>query len=373
MTNVMTKISFLYLIISNQEIDSHMKIYFLLPDLSAGGAERVSITIARILKNEGFDVEFVNIGFNSGEMKTWIEPEFAINNLNCNRVLSGLPKLIKFMELNNGLYFSSREHVSVVSLLAAKITNRKIIIRIPNMPNNILTKGISGVKMKFIKLINHHLLKSAKIVIAQNEEMREQLLCYYHLTADKVVTINNPVDKEYVQSSAMNSGNPFNHECVNFLNVCNISYAKGIDTLIAAWPKVKAAIPNAHMNIVGRNTSDYAKEIVAKARGLSDFTFLGFQNNPYPFLKYCDVFVLPSRMEGFPNVLLEAQCFNRPVVSTTCVSVITDIIREGENGYFCKVEDPNALADCMIKASRLRNINNSYDLFDRRLLLNCFK
>ena len=83
--------------------------------------------------------------------------------------------------------------------------------------------------------------------------------------------------------------------------------------------------------------------------------------------------VLPSRMEGFPNVVLEAMCFNRPVASTTCVAVIKDIIRERQNGFYCEIENADALADCMIKASQLKNIDNNYDLFDLEKLLDVFK
>ena len=227
--------------------------------------------------------------------------------------------------------------------------------------------------MIVIKFINQWLLKSAKIIVAQNVEMRNQILEYYRLPNDKVVAINNPVDADYVRASAEGSKNPFHSGEVNFLNVCNIAYSKGLDVLESAWPKVKAAIPNAHMNIVGRNTSDYAQELIAKAQSLSEFTFWGFQSNPYSFLKHCDVFVLPSRMEGFPNVILEAQCFNRPVASTTCVAVIKDIIQQGSNGYYCNIEDPDALADCMIKAAELKNIENKYSMFDKELLLSCFK
>lgn len=351
-----------------------MKIYFLLPDLSAGGAERVSITIARLLCKEGYNVEFVNFGFRVGEMLDWIESEFKMTCLECGRVLNAIPKLIAFMKAHpDSIYFSSREHVSIVGMLAAKMTKRPIVVRIPNMPKNKLSKGIAGLKMTVIKSINQWLLKSAKIIIAQNVEMRNQILEYYRLPDDKVVAINNPVDVDYVRASAEDSKNPFRSDEVNFLNVCNIAYSKGIDVLESAWPKVKAAIPNAHMNIVGRNTSDYAQELVAKAQSLSEFTFWGFQSNPYSFLKHCDVFVLPSRMEGFPNVVLEAQCFNRPVASTTCVAVIKDIIQQGSNGYYCNIEDPDALADCMIKAAELKNIENKYSMFDKELLLNCFK
>ena len=351
-----------------------MKIYFLLPDLSAGGAERVSITIARLLHKEGHDVEFINFGYRKGEMLDWIEPEFKMTCLECGRVLNAIPKLMAFMKSHpNSIYFSSREHVSIVGMIASKKTGRQIVVRIPNMPKNKLSTGIAGIKMIIIKTINRWLLKSAKFVIAQNIEMRKQLLEYYHLPENKVVAINNPVDAEYIRDSAERSDNPFCKDEINFLNVCNIAYSKGIDILEAAWPKVKAAIPNARMNIVGRCESDYAQNLVASSKSLKAFSFMGFQSNPYPFLKHCDVFVLPSRMEGFPNVVLEAQCFNRPVASTTCVAVIKDIIQNGKNGYYCDIEDPEALADCMIKAAKLKNIENKYNLFDKGLLLNCFK
>ena len=130
------------------------KVYFLLPDLSAGGAERVTISIARLLRKEGFDVEFVNIGFHRGEMLTWIEPEFKMTNLEYSRVLKAIFKLKMFMKLHSdGIYFSSREHVSIVGLLTAKMSNRQMVVRIPNMPRNNLSKGVAAFKQKVIKTI----------------------------------------------------------------------------------------------------------------------------------------------------------------------------------------------------------------------------
>ena len=132
---------------------------FLLPDLSAGGAERVTITIARLLRKEGFDVEFVVLGPNKGEMLTWIEPEFNMTCLGFSRVLNSVPKLCSFMkEHNHSIFFSSREHVSIVGLLAARLTNQQIVVRVPNMPKNKLSKGLTGVKMSIIKTINRWLL-----------------------------------------------------------------------------------------------------------------------------------------------------------------------------------------------------------------------
>lgn len=350
------------------------KIYLLLPDLSAGGAERVTITIARLLKKNGFDVGFVNIGHPKGEMYDWIVPEFQMISLGCRRVIAAIPKLISFMNKHKeAKFFSSREHVNIIGLLCAKITGREIIVRMPNMPKNKLVSGVSGVKASVITNINKRLLKSGKWVIAQNNEMRKQLIEVYNLQENKVIAINNPVDKEYVLQSAKDANNPYPKNETIFLNICNISYSKGIDVLLEAWKKVVNEIPNAHLYIAGRNNSEYAQSLVNKVLEDTKITFLGFQSNPYPFLKYCDCFVLPSRMEGFPNVVLEAMCFNRPIASTSCVEVIKDIIIPGKNGYYCDIDNSEALADSMLKAVKIKQIDNNYDLFDKDKLLNLFR
>lgn len=349
------------------------KIYIILPDLSAGGAERVAITIARILKKSGFNIEFINLGNPEGEMYDWIVPEFNMTSFGCNRVLTAIPKLYSFMrEHSKAIFFSSREHVNVVGLLCAKMARRKMVVRIPNMPKNKLVKGIGGMKASVIRSVNKNILKSAKWVIAQNNEMREQLIDVYKLPQSKVVAINNPVDKQYVVDSARDTVNPFPKGETVFLNICNIAYSKGIDVLIKAWKIVVNEISDAHLYIVGRHNSEYAQNLVQSVTKQDKISFLGFQSNPYPFIKYCDCFVLPSRMEGFPNVVLEAMCFNRPVASTSCVEVIKEIINPGKNGYYCDIEDPEALAEIMIKAVMLKQIDNSYDLFDKDKLLKLF-
>lgn len=346
------------------------KLYFILPDLAAGGAERVTITIARILKKDGFDVEFINLGCSEGEMYNWIVPEFKMVSFGCKRVLTAIPMLLRFMKQHpDALYFSSREHVNVVGLFCAALTGRQMIVRIPNMPKNKLVKGIRGIKSSVIKAINRILLKRAKQVIAQNKEMKRQLMECYGLSENKVVAINNPVDKDYVINAAKDAPNPYGEGETVFLNVCNIAYSKGIDVLLTAWEKVKTNVANAHLYIVGRNNSEYAQNLIHKHGEDKSVTFVGFKENPYPYLKHCNCFVLPSRMEGFPNVVLEAMCFNRPIACTTCVEVVKDIIVPGKNGYYCDIEDCNTLAEIMSKAVTLKNIDNNYTLFEKDKLI----
>lgn len=348
--------------------------YFVIPNLDAGGAERVTITIARILKSEGNKVIFLNLGSPNGEMESWIRPDFEMISFGYKKVIYSIPKLIAFMMSHpRSCYFASREHSNLVGLIAAKLTGRPIVVRLPNMPKNNLSGGRVSLKSRIMRFLNGKYLKTAKVVIAQNTEMLIQILDVYPSLKGKVVAINNPIDRDYVKKSSEGYNSPFMKKEKSFIAVCTVDFRKGIDVLIKSWPYVKKVIPNAHMYVIGRDSSDYAQKMKNEINGISDFTFLGFMENPYPYMKYCDVFVLPSRMEGFPNVVLEAMCFNKPVVSTTCVDVISEIIKPGVNGYTCGIEDAEALANAMVKASKMKNIHNQYDLFDQQKLINCFQ
>lgn len=349
-----------------------MDYYFILPDLASGGAERVIITIARILKRNGFHIKFIILcNGNSGEILNWIKPEFEIISFDSKRTIYAIYKLMVFMRNHPiSVFFSSREHVNIIGLLCSIFTNSKYIVRIPNMPKNKLSFGKRGLKEKIIKRLNKLILPKSHCIIAQNNEMQQQLIEYYNLNDQKVIVVNNPIDRDYVLSQAEKRINPFDDN-VNFLCICNVAYSKGIDVLINAWKYVIKTIPNAHLHVIGRINSEYAQNIINKAD--KTITFLGYKENPYPYFKYCDVFVLPSRMEGFPNVVLEAMCFNKPVAATTCVNVIKDIIIFGENGFYCPIEDEKALADIMLRSVNLKEISNNYNMFDKDILINIFK
>ena len=351
-----------------------MTCYFLLPNLSAGGAERVCITFAKLLRRHGIEVVFVDFGNGKGEMKKWIDGEFEVVSLGCSRVMLGISRMTAFIKSHpGGMMFTSREHASIAGIIVSMMTKTPIVVRIPNMPSNVLHHGLAGLKWKLIKLINRRLLGYAKYIIGQTEAMRDELISYYRLNPQKVVAVNNPVDKEFVLASAQGAPNPYEPGHVNFLTVCNVAYSKGVDILLEAFAIVRNQYPHARLTILGRYNTDYAMSVVAQVKEKDDVQFLGFKDNPSPYMRDCDVFVLPSRMEGFPNVLLEAMCFDRPAVSTLCIPVIRQLITPGKNGYYCEVGDVKSLAEGMIKAMSLRDINNSYNLFDQQQFLSLFQ
>ena len=88
--------------------------------------------------------------------------------------------------------------------------------------------------------------------------------------------------------------------------------------------------------------------------------FTGFSDNPYKWLKYADCFVLASRREGLPNTLIEASYVGVPVVATKCLGVISDIVKDGYNGYMVEMDDVDGMSDAMAKAVLLRDFTMVY-------------
>jgi glycosyltransferase involved in cell wall biosynthesis len=81
-----------------------------------------------------------------------------------------------------------------------------------------------------------------------------------------------------------------------------------------------------------------------------DVSLPGFVANPYPSMAAADVFVLSSRWEGSPGVLIEAMSCGTPVIATDCPSGPRQILDGGRYGRLVRPSDPAALADALVDA-----------------------
>ena len=95
------------------------------------------------------------------------------------------------------------------------------------------------------------------------------------------------------------------------------------------------------------------KEIINQVNELKlnkIFKILSFKDNPYPYIKKSNIFLLSSKFEGLPNVLLEAITLNKFVISSDCPTGPSEILDNGQGGSLFKVGDHKQLSEKIIFA-----------------------
>ena len=135
---------------------------------------------------------------------------------------------------------------------------------------------------------------------------------------------------------------------VTLTSVGNLIPRKGQDVLIEALGELGADSPHIRLVLVGRPDDEtYVARLHERARELGvteRVWFAGFQANPLPFIRHCNVFVHAARSEGLGNVLVEAMACEVPVVATACPAV-PEVLLHGKAGLLVPVDDAHALAD----------------------------
>jgi glycosyltransferase involved in cell wall biosynthesis len=126
-----------------------------------------------------------------------------------------------------------------------------------------------------------------------------------------------------------------------------LTIQKDFPALIRAFARVRQARP-ARLLILGEGEERSALEAVVRQLGVErDVSLPGFVSNPYPYMRRAALFVLSSRWEGLPGVLIEAMYCGARLVATDCPSGPREILADGRYGQLVPVGDVAALADAV--------------------------
>jgi glycosyltransferase involved in cell wall biosynthesis len=146
-------------------------------------------------------------------------------------------------------------------------------------------------------------------------------------------------------------GNPYRGKGPHLVAGGRLSREKGADVLLDAMPLVQAAMPDADLTLVGEGPLKPDLLAQRKQLGLNEVVHLvGFQSNPFPYFKHADLFVLPSRFEGLPLVVLEALAVGTPVVASDCPGALREILGDCPMARLVPPSDPKALAEGIVSA-----------------------
>jgi glycosyltransferase involved in cell wall biosynthesis len=201
-------------------------------------------------------------------------------------------------------------------------------------------------------------LPQAGLVIAISETLKN-ILIDAGVSADRIQVVYSCVDTEFFspnqQVGAGNVRRSLGIDENDFVIGCvaNLAPYKGQDVLVEAFSLVIQHKPDAHCILVGRNDEPFGlkvKEVVNQLGLLGKVHFVSYHDDIRPYLGCLDLFVLASRSEGLPIIVLEAMSMAKPVVATR-VDGIPEAVQDLVTGVLVPPQDPQALAANILELS----------------------
>ena len=313
-------------------------IIFILPDLETGGAERIVTTIANHLPRDKFSPSILLLR-KEGSYLDLLKPDIEIIDIQTARIRNSLkPILLEIKRRKPDIVFSGFGEVNAYLALFIKLFPKtKFIAR----ETNVVSQHVTRKEIKFFyKFYNNY-----DKIIAQSDDMENDLVKNFGIRKNKLFKINNPVDVDFIEEKLKESERPaeFSHQYKNVVAIGNLSSRKGFDNLLKVFSRLKNQ--NILLHILGDGKD---KEILLQMKemlGLEHVIFHGKKSNPYQYLKFADLFILSSRYEGFPNVLLEAGACGVYSIANSCPGGIDEIIIDQVNGEIFTIEDYDEFAE----------------------------
>ena len=304
--------------------------------LAGGGAERVVSYLLPYLKNHGYTVHLILMNTNISYAIPKDIPIHYIEQSRGNE--SGISKFIKLpylaykyanlsKKLNLTHSFSLLSRPNYVNVLMHHFNPNppRIIVSERNYPSMIY--GYDDMQSKINNFMVKILYPKADLVIGNSKANIKDLVDNYGIRAENTVVIQNPIDVEKIKEIEPLK-DFFEADYINMISIGRFEVQKNQQLLIQAMINVS----NARLYLLGKgHLGKKLRALVDKNKLTDRVFFLGFDPNPYKYLKSADLFVFGSNHEGFPNVLLEAMACGLPILTTNCKSGPDEIMELKEH------------------------------------------
>jgi glycosyltransferase involved in cell wall biosynthesis len=307
------------------------RVLLLIPTLHGGGAERVIVTLLRYLDQSQFQLALAVVDSREAAYVADVPPDVELIDLQCTRVRYALLKIIRLIwRRRPDVVLSTLGHLNLaLAMLRPVLPNG---VRYIGREACIVSETLSRYTLpRLWGWAYRRFYPRFDLVVCQSVYMRDDLIGHFAFSPSKAVVIHNPVDIERIRRLAA-EGMPTDDETPalhsdigpHVVGAGRLSHEKGFDLLIEALALCDDRGPR--LTLLGKGPLRATLEELARHRGVAQrVRFAGFQKNPYPFFVHADAFVLSSRYEGFPNVVLEALACGTSVIAMPCPGGIAEI------------------------------------------------
>lgn len=308
------------------------EILIVVPDDKLGGSEQLlkNITLFHLQNNDFVHVIFYkkSISGQWDDLKTF--SNISLNFTSAASDLRGIPfaiyTLFKIRRTFDLIYTSHLHTNSIIGILIKlKIVKKKSFIGRESTSYFLRYKGK---QLEIFKLLYRLGYSSLDLVICQSEEMKQQLITGLPKLMAKinVQVIPNPINLKAIKEQKANPNLNFLKNEEFIVSAGRLIWEKGYDILIEAFCELKKDYPKLKLKILGEgNCRPELEEQLAKLNLKNEVILTGQVANVYDYFKEARLCVVSSKIEGFPNVLLQMMSQNNRVVSTRCAGGIEDL------------------------------------------------
>lgn len=334
-----------------------MNVLIIIPKLCNGGIEKVASNFSLNLPKE-YKQTIYSIMDQNESYDFLVEPIILKKKLGNGMIgkfitftarLRYIRKIIKSQKIDVCISFGER--CNLINMLSLCKVKRILTIHSQLSIEN-AAKGKYGA---FSTFLARNLYKKSDAIIAVSNIVKKDVVAHLKIKASKIDVIYNGHNLTEICEKASREKVLLNDY---FVSVGRITYAKGHYHLLRSLALVKKEYPNVKLMIVGDYEEGNLKPLLYKLIDKYDLyenvTFVGFTQNPYPYILNSKALVLSSVFEGFPGVVIESLSLGVPVIATNCGGG-TEVIFDG----FMQSDTENNISQFGIITPK---VNGVYDL-----------